>query len=56
VSQVALEAVQVGAGSAVADVAVRPDGVNGHLYLPALRIALEATAATPVTSTNEDAA
>ena len=24
--------------------------VNGHLYLPALRIALDATAATPVTS------
>jgi putative transposase len=30
--------------------------VNGHLYLPALRIALDATAATPVTSTKEDAA
>ena len=30
--------------------------VNGHLHLPALRIALEATAATPVTSTKEDAA
>jgi putative transposase len=30
--------------------------VNGHLHLPALRIALDATAATPVTSTKEDAA
>jgi hypothetical protein len=30
--------------------------VNGHLHLPALRIALDASAATPVTSTNEDAA
>ena len=30
--------------------------VNGHLHLPALRIALEATAVTPVTSTKEDAA
>jgi putative transposase len=31
--------------------------VNGHLHLPALRIALDATAAaTPVPSTKEDAA
>jgi putative transposase len=30
--------------------------VNGHLHLPALRIALDATAAAPVTSTKEDAA
>jgi putative transposase len=30
--------------------------VNGHLHLPALRIALDASAATPVPSTNEDAA
>jgi hypothetical protein len=30
--------------------------VNGHLRRPALRIALDATAATPVTSTKEDAA
>jgi putative transposase len=30
--------------------------VNGHLHLPALRVALDASAAAPVTSTNEDAA
>ena len=30
--------------------------VNGHLHLPALRIALDASAAAPVISTNEDAA
>jgi hypothetical protein len=30
--------------------------VNGHLQLPALGIALDAAAATPVTSTKEDAA
>jgi putative transposase len=30
--------------------------VNGHLYLPALRVALDQTIATDVTPTNEDAA
>ena len=30
--------------------------VNGHLYLPALRIALDHTIATDVTPTKEDAA